>query len=505
MLPIRRRGMRPLSALLLSLAAKAATAAVSTAAPAVLTAPQAREDVQLAADAAEAALTDPFWHQSREEWAAARATALAEAETARDPMRLYAIVASLMAHVGEGHLTVRPPAAAIEHQRRTASVLPLDLHWSTDGVFVVAGHGEAEDIPRGSRLLSVNGEGEDVLLAELASMIPRDGRIRTGPMRDAAGKGYAVLRQRRRGDEPRFELRWRVPDGTLEQRTVAAFPLARWPAPESAEESRLAELEWLAPSLAYLAVPSFSNKAYRAAGLNFRDEMRRIFEELRRGKATRLILDLRENGGGSEPNESILFSHLVAEPLRKYAAVEARGEELAVNSRSGRRFRHRVFDEDELNFQQRLPDGRLTRLNVPPEGLMTHWEPSGPVFSGRLVVLAGGATFSGGAELASMLYHVRRGVFVGEETGGAHEGNASGYTWEIELPNSGVRLHLPLLQFRFAWPGLPRNRGVPPDCAAPPLVAEIGVRRDRAWRIARSVVEQEWTKPEEARCPAAAE
>lgn len=103
-------------------------------------------------------------------------------------MRIYAIVAALMAHIGEGHLTVRPSEAAVEHHRRTASVLPLDLHWSTEGIFVVAGHGEAADIPRGSRLLSIDGEGDDALLAELTTLIPRDGRIPTGPMRGGAGR-----------------------------------------------------------------------------------------------------------------------------------------------------------------------------------------------------------------------------------------------------------------------------------------------------------------------------
>ncbi len=101
MLPIRRRGMRLGPVLFLLLAAQAGASAPA-AAPMALSAAQAREDVQLAADAAEAALTDPFWHQSREEWAAARASALAEAEKARDPMRVYAIVATLMAHLGEG-------------------------------------------------------------------------------------------------------------------------------------------------------------------------------------------------------------------------------------------------------------------------------------------------------------------------------------------------------------------------------------------------------------------
>ncbi len=71
MLPIRRRGMRLGPVLFLLLAAQAGASAPA-AAPMALSAAQAREDVQLAADAAEAALTDPFWHQSREEWAAAR-------------------------------------------------------------------------------------------------------------------------------------------------------------------------------------------------------------------------------------------------------------------------------------------------------------------------------------------------------------------------------------------------------------------------------------------------
>ncbi len=242
----------------------------------------------------------------------------------------------------------------------------------------------------------------------------------------------------------------------------------------------MATLEWLAPSLAYLVVPSFSNRVYRAAGLDFRDEMRRIFEELRRGQATRLILDLRENGGGSEPNESILFSHLVAEPLRKYAAVEARGEELAVSSRSGRRYGHRVFDADELNFQQRLPDGRLSRLNVPPEGLMTHWEPAAPVFSGRLVVLAGGATFSGGAELASMLYHraprrVRRRGNRRRARGQRqrlHLGDRAAPQRRAPAPSAAA---VPLLPGRACRATAACRRIAP----RPPRVEEIGVRRDR--------------------------
>lgn len=465
-----------------------------------LTPAQGREDIQLAIDAVEAGLPHIYWHQSPETWQAAKEQALAAADLVHEPMSLYATAVQLMSHIGEGHLTVRPDRASIAHQRRTASLLPLDLHWSTEGIFVSAAYGDAMGIPPGSRLLSINGERDGVLLEELMSMVPHDGRIATGPMRECPGSCYAVLRHRRRGDEPLFVLEYDSTSGGITTRTVSAHPMAERPrAPDP--ERRRALLEWLAPGLAYLEVSSFSNKVYRDAGTTFRDEIRRLFEELRRGRADRLILDLRENGGGSEPNESILFSFLVEAPLRKYRAVEARGRRVSATSASGLTFEREVYDEDEINFQRQERDGRLTRLNVPPEGLMSHWEPSAPVFTGKLVVLAGGRTFSGGAELASMLYRVERGVFVGEEVGGAHEGNTSGYLWRVVLPHSGVELGIPLLRFQFDWPGLPASRGVRPHCDVPPSVSEIGQRRDRAWRVAREIALQDWQAPEQASCP----
>lgn len=469
--------------------------------PVALEPGQARSDIELSIQAVEAALPDIHWHQSPEEWGAAKQRALTESDGIDDPMGVYVTVSQLMAHIGEGHLNVFPPKSVRDWQRQTALLLPLDLHWNTDGVFVIAGYGEAADIPVGSRILSINGQDAQALLDELLSMEPRDGRIQTGAMRECAAECYAVQRQRIRGNETSFLVQYQTPDGIARQATLTPHPMRDRPATPP-RKRRVASLDWLAPGLAYLDVPSFSNRIYRENGTTFRSTMQRLFEDLQRGRAGKLILDLRQNGGGSEPNESILFSYLVETPLRKYAAVETRGQRISVTTASGQVFEQEVFDEDEINFQRELPDGRLTRLNVPPEGLMSHWEPSDPVFRGQLVILVSGRTFSGGAELASMLYHAHRGVFVGEEVGGAHEGNTSGYGWELTLPNSGVKLDIPMLQFRFAWPGLPSSRGVQPACDVPPLAKELGKRRDRAWHVAREIALQSWTQPDDASCPA---
>jgi len=457
----------------------------------------AREDLELAIAAVEAALPNIYWHQSRRQWRAAKAAARAGVATVTDSESLWRILRPLVGRIGEGHLGVQL-SDAMNQRYRDALRFPLDLLWTEQGAFVLAGYGGAADIPRGARLVSVDGVGEEELLREMVAVTPHDGVIRTGAMRDVSGRGFASILFRLRGAQSAFHVVLDSQAGRIE-RDLAAVPRLARPA-EGEDPSPLPSLEWLDGRTAYLDVPTFSNARLRAAGAAFPDAIHAVFVQLAQRGARNLILDLRENGGGSEPNESILFSYLVEKPLRKYAAVEARGRRIAVTSLSGKRFETDVFDKDDRSRQRRTRTGRLTRRNTPPEGLMSRWTSFAPLFHGRLVVLAGGKTFSGGAELASMLYHTKRGVFVGEEVGGADEGNTSGYRWVVELPNSGMKLTIPLLQFRMAWSGLPHGRGVPPDCPVPPEVQSFGQRRDRAWQVAVALLGQGWRRPGEAVC-----
>lgn len=482
--------------------AQADTLAVNTPPPGgvatTLTPFGAREDLELAISVVEAALPNIYWHQTRRQWAAAKAVARARIGEVTDSEGLWRILRPLVGQIGEGHLSLQL-SDAMQQRYRDSPRFPLDILWTDQGAFVEAGYGAAADIPQGARLLSVDGVGTDELLRQIVSVTPHDGVIRTGGMREASGRAFASILFRLRGVQSSFHVVLERPGGRI-ARDLAAVPGDARPA-VSDDPPPLPTLTWLDSDTAYLNVPTFSNKRLRTVGATFPDAIHAIFEQLEQRSAKNLILDLRENGGGSEPNEAILFSYLVDKPLHRYAAVEARGRAIAVTSLSGKRFDAEVFDDDEMLQQRAIGYGRLTRRNIAPEGLMTRWTRYAPVYHGRLVVLAGGNTFSGGAELASMLYHTKRGVFVGEEVGGTHEGNTSGYRWTLALPNSGMKLIVPLLQFRMAWRGLPHGRGVQPDCPASPEVAPADPHRDRAWHTAAALLTQNWQRPRDAKCP----
>ncbi|WP_202845452.1 S41 family peptidase [Luteimonas saliphila] len=465
----------------------------------VMTPAQVEEDFDLAVKAVEAALPDATWFQSERAWRLAKQEARQMLPYAEDAQGLFRVLRPLLSRIGEGHLFLQRSPAMKRMDRQGQGLLPLDIHWTEGGAWVEMGWGDAANVSPGTRLLAIDGESADDLVRESMAALGHDGRIATGAMREAGGAGYAKLRYWMRGGAKRYRLRLQDASGEINERVVAGIAAAARTAPTRPEESPLASLEWLDGQTARLLVPTFSNRLYREAGSDYRTVIRQLFETLNTRGARNLILDLRRNGGGSEGNENYLFSYFVRDPLRKYASVEARDASLSVADRQGRLYSVEVFDKQELAAQERLPNGHLSRRNEPPEGLMSHWQARSPLFDGRLIVLAGGETFSGAAELSSMLYHVQRGLFVGEEVAGAHAGNTSGYTWEVRLPNSGMLLHIPLLKFRFAWDDLPLGRGVPPHCPVSPDLP--GTSQDSALEVAYALTLVPWTVEDPPVCP----
>lgn len=460
---------------------------------------QVREDFELAVAAVETGMPQLAGYQSERDWQAAKRDARRALPAVKDSPGLFRVLRPLLSRIGEGHLALRRSPAMRAADRQAQGLLPIDVLWTEAGAWVMAGWGDAAGIPAGTRLLAVDGQPVGDLVREAMSALGHDGHIPTGVMRDIDGAGYARVRHWMRGGAAQYRLLLQGEAGPAYERVVAGVAAAARPAPQAPEKPTLATLDWLDERTARLVVPTFSNRRYRNAGSDFKAVIRAHFETLQARGAQNLILDLRDNGGGSEGNENHLFSFLVREPLRKYASVEARGAALSVRDAHGRRYAVEVYDAQERQRQQRLDNGLLSRLNEPPEGLMSHWEPVAPVFTGRLIVLAGGNTFSGGAELASMLHHARRGLFVGEEVAGAHAGHTSGYRWDVELPNSHMLLRVPLLRFRFVWDELPPGRGVPPHCAVAPDLPGAG--RDTALGVARALAALPWTPDAPPSCP----
>lgn len=214
---------------------------------------------------------------------------------------------------------------------------------------------------------------------------------------------------------------------------------------------------------AILTFNNFDYRSYEGLSMTFKTVVDSIFNVIKKQKAKNLIIDIRNNSGGSEGAEDYLFSHLAKRKYKKYDYVEAKAFKftfLRGTNYDGDEDRKEL--EDMLNDEHYLAkDGRILRK----QNVLPTEKPKKNPFKGKLYILISGRTFSGGSEFASIVKDQSNAVFIGEETGGCFYGQTSGSYIHQFLPITNVHIRIPLLKFvtTFKCDKIPFGRGVIPD------------------------------------------
>jgi C-terminal processing protease CtpA/Prc len=116
-------------------------------------------------------------------------------------------------------------------------------------------------------------------------------------------------------------------------------------------------------------------------------------------------------------------------------------------------------ESEDMNARNKEIKGNGTRV----------FKPQPDAYSGNLYVLVDGGSFSNSGIVASAIRHYRRGVIIGEETGG-NEKVLCGYESLTVLPNTRLQVYIPTRQFVIR--DMPGNegRGVIPDFIISPSI-----------------------------------
>ncbi|WP_313361328.1 S41 family peptidase [Empedobacter sp.] len=115
-------------------------------------------------------------------------------------------------------------------------------------------------------------------------------------------------------------------------------------------------------------------------------------------------------------------------------------------------------------------DGRILRK----KDVLPTVKPQKNTFKGNIYILCSGKTYSGGSEFVSIAKSYSNAIIIGEETGGGFYGQTSGSYVQLLLPNSQLKVRIPLLKFytTFTSDKIPFGRGVIPDYEVEPTFEE---------------------------------
>jgi hypothetical protein len=176
-----------------------------------------------------------------------------------------------------------------------------------------------------------------------------------------------------------------------------------------------------------------------------------------------LIIDCRNNIGGEYENIYLLYRYLSKEPFKEVDSATVRFDEtpftkyldpdFAVNEKP-------ALDSMIKSEFYRLPDGDNSIKDEENDLRRPH-----PMaFNGNLFVITNNNVLSAASNFVAMIKDSKRGIIVGEETGGGYNGH-NGYTRILyKLPNTGLLLEFSAVKVQHYLKHPQLNKyGIEPD------------------------------------------
>lgn len=230
-------------------------------------------------------------------------------------------------------------------------------------------------------------------------------------------------------------------------------------------------------SVAYMKIKTFS-------GTFSRKFYKESFAVISKSPAKYLVLDIRDNLGGSLSEITNLYSYLGAD---QYPFIN----DIEITSRRS------MFKADYWRYYPSVtkPLGLVgypfyligTALSVKKEngkyllrnnGIFTVKKPKDNAFRGKIYVLMNGSSFSASSIISSKLKGDGRAIIVGEETGGANDGTVAGRYSTERLKNSKLYLPIGLMLIKPNISFTETMKGVTPHVEIIPTVQQILQKKD---------------------------
>ncbi len=409
----------------------------------------------------------------------------------------YPYLAEMNPYIKNGHTVIRPSAAFDAYVATKAPILPLDVHWHGDSLFVLRNMTDEVALAPGAYIETINGKDAWEEFMDIAGHWNRDGSNTTFP-KGIVARAFAEIYANFRGFPTQFNLT--VVDEQGNRQKVSVEPM---PADEReqirAERYGAVHHYWnksqgdaltlhFEEDLAVITLRHCGNTDVRKFMSTIRGQYRRIFKEVIDSGVEHLVIDIRNNPGGNQYPTIHLMRHLTEESFYLYQ------QDYLISRKLSSHYDAPVFMYNTL--------GRII-LDQNEDGTYSaNWwagilygkhkpklnAPSQLQFKGQIYTLTNYASFSAGGYLASMLEHHTNSIFIGEEPGGNANECVAGEAFDLILPNTQNRVLMQIVHSKIVVDRVNNGHGVEPDFSVRPTVAQIHAGVDPEMQTVRDLI-----------------
>ena len=418
------------------------------------------------------------------------------------PRAFYYRIAPVVAEVRQGHLRVSPPIE--KFNRKEIKQLKnqkglfgrMDYAVENDRIFVIANRDSFAQIVPGTELLSINGVEVSDLLNHYRKLNSSDGfnttfqrhfMAQAWPSYHAAENGIldsVRISTQYEGEVKEFYI-YREHKSSAEREEEKARNKEMYENENKTKDYDPATLAFNRNLIykdqdslvAYMKIKTFS-------GFLSKKFYQNSFAEMKETGTQYLILDVRDNLGGSLSEIHNLYSYLAKDDFvfMKDMQVTGRNSMLHAQYFKARPWWAKPFLGLFAPYyymrtltSTRKKDGKFVVGN---RKYTRPTEPQENAFAGKVYVLINGGSFSAASVLPAKMQNDGRAILVGEETGGAHDGTVAGRYTMKDLPESDLRLPVSLILIQPEVEFENEGKGVKPDIEIIPTIDDLVQKND---------------------------
>lgn len=415
------------------------------------------------------------------------------------------VLSTVISKIGCGHTTVRASRAAGKYRdtSRVIRVFPLSLKlWNDTAVVVSNLHRRDSLLTRGVMVTKINGQTIPQITDRLFNYLSTDGYNTTHKYQVLSNRGaFGPLYTSVYGLSRSYQVEFMDSSGTVRNTRIPLFnPLGdsltraalrnaqprspqRRPSGKERRQARKNAARFLridtTESIAVMDLNNFSR------GYGLKRFFKRSFKVLKQNNITHLVIDVRNNGGGSPTNSTYLTRFLTDHPFKIGDSLYA----ISKRKKYGRYIKGNFFSHLYMDFfTRKKADGNyhigyFERHYFKPKK-KNH-------YNGKTYIISGGNSFSATTLFISTIIGQDNVTVVGEETGGGAYGNSAWHMPTVTLPKTKVRLTLPLYRLVINK-GLPKTgRGVQPEIKTGPSPEAIRKGVDYKFEKVMQLIKEE--------------
>lgn len=415
------------------------------------------------------------------------------------PIQFYFKLQPVIADIREGHLSLKIPMKKLTKkeiktlENKKGMFSRFEYYLQDDHLFIIENKDSIENIKPGTEILAINNVPVSEYVKKYRQLISSDGYNTTFQsyfLKDVffnfytAENGFtntAFIETLYNGTKQSYTLHRESKskndlekDKELEKRT----PEKKMNDYVAFTNSYNRNFKFLDQdsTTAYIKIKSFtsdySEKFYRET-----------FSKIKKAGSAYLIIDVRNNYGGSLHEINNLYSYLAPEPyvLIKPSQLASRITPLRTNYfRKSTPFQYAfkslayptyVFAQTFSTYKK---DGKVYYKMKAAKPT----KPNKNAFQGKVFVLINGGSFSASSIITAKLKYDQRAILVGEETGGANDGTVAGFYSYQKLPHSKINLPIGLLLVQPNIDFLNTKKGVSPDVIITESMQDIIDKKD---------------------------